>query len=250
MTSRGPGCGPHGDPGRSRAVSPGSPYDARYYAANRQVHDRPALRWYARLVRRYCGRGPYLDFGCGAGHLLRRLAAAGPAAGFEVSSWAAATARTTARCPVYERLDDLPSGEFGVVVAVHVLEHLPDDTVATTLGAWRRTLRPDGRALVVTPDPAGRGRALAGPRWVGAADPTHVNLKPHAQWRALLAAHGFEVLREGTDGLWHVPYGPHPSPSDAVRAAPALAQYVTGRLLLPPGAGESGVLVVRRRPRP
>jgi hypothetical protein len=131
-----------------------------------------------------------------------------------------------------------------------VVEHLTDDDLATTFAAWRRTLRPDGRAVVVTPDLAGRGRALAGPRWVGLADATHVNLKSHAQWRALLAAHGFEVLREGTDGLWNVPYGRRLVPSDAVRAAPALAQYLAGRLLLPPGAGESGVLVVRRHPRP
>jgi SAM-dependent methyltransferase len=227
---------------------PAGPYDARYYAANRQADDRPALRWYARLVRRYGGAGPYLDFGCGTGHLLRRLSAAGPAAGFEVSPWAAAAARATAGCRVYERLDDLPAGGFAVVVAVHVLEHLADDAVAATLAAWRRTLRPDGRAVVVTPDPAGRGHELAGSRWVGFADATHVNLKPHARWRALLAAQGFEVLHEGSDGLWDVPYGRHPSPSDAVRVAPALAQYLAGRLLLPPGAGESAVLVVRRRP--
>ena len=92
------------------------PYDAAYYRANRQAGDRPALRWYTRLVRRYCtpGPGPYLDFGCGTGHLLRRLAAHGPAAGFEVSPWAADAARTTAPgAVVYERLADLPTGAFG-----------------------------------------------------------------------------------------------------------------------------------------
>jgi SAM-dependent methyltransferase len=246
-----PNCSEAGPPAAegNEARCAGGPYNARYYAANRQVHDRPALRWYARLVRRYGGPGPYLDFGCGTGHLLRRLSGVGPAAGFAVSPWAAAAARVTARCPVYERLDDVPSGGFAVVVAVHVLEHLADDALAATLAAWRRALRPDGRAVVVTPDPAGRGRALAGPRWVGFADPTHVNLRPHAQWRVLLAAHGFGVLHEGTDGLWNVPYGLHPSPADAVRAAPALAQYLAGRLLLAPGAGESAVLVVQRRPR-
>jgi SAM-dependent methyltransferase len=224
------------------------PYDARYYRANRQAGDRPALRWYTRLVRRYCGPGPYLDFGCGTGHLLRRLAALGPAAGFEVSPWAAATARATAGRPVHERLADLPAAGFGALVAVHVLEHLDDATVAASLAAWRRVLRPDGRALVVTPDPAGRGRALSGPRWVGSADVTHVNLKPHARWRELLAAHGFAVLREGSDGLWNVPYGRPPHPADAVRAVPAFVQFLSGRLWVPPGSGESAVFVVQRRP--
>ena len=222
------------------------PYDARYYRANRQAVDRPALRWYARLVRRHCGPGPYLDFGCGTGHLLRRLARLGPAAGFEVSPWAAATARAVAGVPVHERLDDLPTGGFGVVVAVHVLEHVDDAAVATALATWQRVLRPGGRALVVTPDPAGRGRALSGARWVGFSDPTHVNLKPAAQWRALLAGHGFHVEHEGSDGLWNAPYGRHPRPGDVARAGPALAQYLAGRLFLPSGSGESAVFVARR----
>jgi SAM-dependent methyltransferase len=232
----------HSDPAPA-----GNAYDARYYRANGQAGDRPALRWYTRMVRRYCGQGPYLDFGCGTGHLLRRLAALGPAAGFEVSPWAAAAARATAGCPVHERLDDLPDGGFGVVVAVHVLEHLEEATVATALATWRRVLRPDGRALVVTPDPAGRGHALAGSRWVGSADPTHVNLQPHADWRTLLGRNGFHVEHEGSDGLWNIPYGRRPSPADALRAAPALAQFLSGRLWVPPGAGESAVFVVRRR---
>ena len=70
----------------------GSPdhYDAAYYDANGQAGDRPALRWYVRMVRRYVGQGPYLDFGCGTGHLLRRLAAHGSASGFEISPYSAA----------------------------------------------------------------------------------------------------------------------------------------------------------------
>jgi SAM-dependent methyltransferase len=222
-----------------------NPYDARYYFANRQAGDRPALRWYARLARRAGGPGPYLDFGCGTGYLLRRLGALGPAAGFEVSPWAAAAARTTAPgAVVHECLDDLPTGGFALVVAVHVVEHLDDDAVATALRTWRRVLRPGGHALVVTPDPAGRGHALSGSRWVGFADPTHVNLKPHARWRELLGLHGFHVEREGSDGLWSV--GRPPRPVAVGRAAPALAQYLAGRLFLQPGSGESAVFVVRR----
>jgi hypothetical protein len=107
-------------------------------------------------------------------------------------------------------------------------------------------LVPGGRALVATPDPDGRGHAISGSRWVGVADPPHVNLKPHARWRGLLVAHGFTVLREGTDGLWNVPYGRFPTPLDVARAGPAFVQYVAGRLVLPPGSGESSVFVVER----
>ena len=146
----------------------GDPYGPDYYRDNGQSGDRPALAWYARLVRRYCGPGPYLDYGCGTGHLLRRLAAHGNAAGFEVSAWSVAAARDTAPgATVYDDPAALPTAAFGALVAVHVLEHLDDDAVAAALATWRRVLVPGGRALVATPDPAGRGHAVSGPRWIG-----------------------------------------------------------------------------------
>jgi len=164
-----------------------------------------------------------------------------------VSPWSVVAARDTAPgATVYDDPAALPTAAFGALVAVHVLEHLDDDAVAAALTTWRRVLVRGGRALVATPDPAGRGHAISGPRWVGYADPTHVNVKPHARWRDVLVAHGFAVLREGSDGLWNVPYGRSPWPGDAVRAAPAFAQYLAGRLVLPPGAGESAVFVVER----
>jgi SAM-dependent methyltransferase len=223
-------------------------YDESYYDANGQAGDRPALGWYVRMVRRYLGAGPYLDFGCGTGHLLRRLAEHGSASGFEISEYSARLSRGTAPgSPVHTTLDDIPDGVFRGLTAVHVLEHLDDATATEVLACWRRVLVPGGRALVVMPDPAGRGRALAGEGWNGYKDPTHINLKPHAQWREFLTAHGFRVLREGSDGLWNVPYGRLPKLLDAaVHAVPSLAQFVTGRLFLRPGSGESSVFVLER----
>lgn len=222
-------------------------YDASYYAANGQAGDRPALGWYVRLVRRYCGRGPYLDFGCGTGHLLRRLAEHGPASGVEISEYSAAQARRTAPgCPVYTSLDDVPAAGFGVLTAVHVLEHLTDEIATSAVACWRRVLRPGGRALVVIPDPAGRARQLTGERWNGFADPTHINLKTHDEWRTFLVDAGFRVLREGSDGLWNVPYGRLPRLLD-LRAVPSFVQFCSGRLFLNPGEGESSLFILENR---
>lgn len=235
---------------RGRAV-PGDPdyYDAAYYAANGQAGDRPALRWYVQMVQRYVGAGPYLDFGCGSGHLLRRLSALGAASGFEISPWSAATARKTAPgCAVYSASDEIPRAAFRGLTAIHVVEHLDDTTGPAVLASWRRVLVPGGRALIVTPDPSGRAHALAGRNWSGFSDPTHINLKPHADWHRLLRESGFTVVREGSDGLWNVPYGRMPRPIDAaVHALPSLMQFLAGRLFLRPGSGESSVFVVEAR---
>ena len=223
-------------------------YDEEYYLANGQAGDRPALRWYTQLVRRYTAGGPYLDFGCGTGHLVRRLSALGPAAGFEdLGVLGGHRPHQRAGHDHHHGSGELGAGAFGALTAIHVLEHLDDATAEETLATWRRVLRPGGHALVVMPDPAGRGRRLAGDGWMGFEDPTHINLKPHAQWREFLTARGFTVQREGTDGLWDVPYGRLPKLLDAARyAVPSFAQFLSGRLVLPAGSGESSVFVLRR----
>ena len=238
--------GPDGS-GRGRT----GPYDAAYYRANRQAGDRPALRWYARLVRRYCtpdpgAPGPYLDFGCGTGHLLRRLAAHGPAAGFEVSPWAADAARTTAPgAAVYERLDDLPTGVFGAArrrarAGAPRRRRRRGRAGRLAAGARPGRPRPGGHARPGRPRASAVGYAVGRVRRPDARQPQAARALAGAA-----GAHGFTVLREGSDGLWNVPYGAVPRPGDAVRAAPAFVQYLAGRLVLPPGVGRVGG--VRRR---
>lgn len=231
------------------SVEQGSvPYDEAYYLANGQYGDRPALRLYVRLVKRYIGIGPYLDFGCGTGHLLRRLSTVGLASGFEISPYSAAQARRTAPgCTVTSSVDDLPSDGFRGVTAIHVLEHLADDVADSVLATWRRVLRPGGRVLAVMPDAGGRAHALRGTQWSGFDDPTHINLKSHGEWKHFLSARGFAVVREGTDGLWNPPYGRLSRLPDALlHSVPAFGQFLAGRILLKPGRGESCIFVLER----
>ncbi|GEL16483.1 class I SAM-dependent methyltransferase [Pseudonocardia asaccharolytica] len=216
------------------------------HATAMQLESRPPLRWYVRMVRRYLGPGPYLDFGCGSGQLLRRLARHGPASGFEISEQAARAARENAPgYPVSTSMDQLPDGAFRGVVAIHVLERLDDVAAAEAVRTWRRVLRPGGRVLLVVTDPGGRGRELGGTNWSGFADPMRINLKPHARWRTILTDAGFRIVREGSDGLWDVPYGRMPKLLD-LRAAPAVTQFVLGHLLVAPGSGESSVFVLEK----
>jgi SAM-dependent methyltransferase len=233
------------------AVASGDdPYGAEYYAANGQEGDRPALRLYARIARRHLGRGLLLDFGCGTGHLLRRLAAKGPAAGLEVHRHGAdAAARLVPSATVYRGLDEVPDGSFDGLVSIHVVEHVPDPELAEVLAGWRRILRPGGRALVVTPDVGGRAHQLKGERWSAFADTTHVNLKTHEQWQAFLHEHDFDLVRAAADGLWDFPYTPgRPRLVDAaLRAWPTAWQFARGDLVLRPGRGEAVLMVVQAR---
>lgn len=221
-------------------------YDEAYYVANGQLGDRPALRYYARLVGRYLAPSAVLDVGCGTGHLLARMSRRWTADGLEVSPYSAATARRTSpSSTVWEAGADLPTSRFDAFTAIHVVEHVPDDALAALFADLRRSCRSGGRALVVTPDPAGWGHSLHGPRWGALTDPTHINLKPHAAWADFFRGHGFTVLREASDGLWDFPYSRLPVPLDAVRhGLPMAAQFLSGRMLLAPGRGESSLFVL------
>ncbi len=236
-----------------RPAVPGSPdpsfFDESYYETNGQIGDRPALRFYVRLVQRYGTGGPYFDFGCGTGHLLRRLSALGPASGFEVSEFSAARARQTApRCEVTTSMDQIPDDSVGMFTAIHVVEHVDDDTADAIIAVWKRALRPGGRLLIVTPDLGGRAHTMLGESWDGFSDPTHINLKSHDQWRRFFADRGLEVVVEGSDGMWNPPYADGARLWEAARySVPAFVQFLAGRMLVPAGAGESSIFVLQAR---
>ncbi|MBP2364641.1 hypothetical protein [Pseudonocardia parietis] len=204
--------------------------------------DPAARQWYLRLVRHHVGRGPYLDVAGVGGLLLSGLTRLGPASGLAGSDAEAVAMRDGAPgCPVHRRVDDLP-GPVAALTAVEVLDRVPDTELGadTGPGGWFRALEPGGHALVVAADAEGRGRELAGARWVPPREP-----RGHVRIREILVEAGFEIVREGSDGLTRGPYGGVPVLLDP-RTAPTRAQRTAGRLTLPPGAGERAVLVVRR----
>lgn len=223
-------------------------YNQQYYEANGQMDDRPALRWYANLAKHYLGSGAALDIGCGTGHLLKRLAAGGEHAdGLEASAFSAATARRTSPgSTIYTDPATLPTGRYSRFTAIHVVEHMDDTALRKLLVELRRASRDGASYLIVTPDLGGRARALRGSTWNAYRDPTHINLKTHLEWRSFFVAEGFEVVREGSDGLWNVPYSALPKLLDGIRhAIPMAAQFLSGRLFLRPGTGESSLFIVR-----
>lgn len=222
-------------------------YDSAYYDANGQQGDRPALRLYTRLVSRYVKPTSLLEVGCGTGHFLKRLAKHSAADGYEISAYSAAKARVTSPgSTVWESTNAIPDSRYDAFTAIHVFEHIPDEELAELLDELRRITTPDMRAFVVMPDAAGKAAQLHGDRWNALADPTHINLKSHAQWLDFFAAHGVTVERQGTDGLWNFPYSRLPKALDVLRhGIPMGAQFLSGRMFVAPGQGESCFFVLR-----
>lgn len=224
-------------------------YDRAYYVANGQLGDRPALGWYTRLAERYLSPGSSghtLDVGCGTGHFLRRLAATGPADGLEVSEFSAAQSRLESpTSTVYTNGADLPAGRYSRFTAIHVVEHMDDSVLDLVLGQLRAAAAPGAKYLIVTPDLTGKAARLHGDRWNAFTDPTHINLKPHADWRAFFMDRGFTIEREGSDGMWNFPYSSLPKVLDGVRyGLPMASQFIRGRLDVRPGSGESSLFVL------
>lgn len=237
------------DTGNTGMPFSGDKYDMSYFAARHQDCDRPALWFYERLVRRWIHPGRILDYGCGTGFMLRRLARHYETAGFDLSSDARrSTFENVPDVTIYASESDIPDSSFSGIVSLHVLEHIDRSTIPTVLSLWHRTLISGGRVLCVVPDADGRGHALAGNRWTGFGDPDHVTLIGNVDWRELFAANGFAVRKMGTDGLWCLPYRAGSTKIlDGIRySIPTVVQFLAGRLILPAGSGESAVFLLEK----
>ena len=227
----------------------GSDYDMPYFAARCQDRDRPALWFYERIVRRWIVPGAVLDYGCGTGFMLRRLARHYNVAGYDVSPHARhAACQNVPGMTVCAQEDHIPEAFFSGIVSLHVLEHIDRTLLPATLACWRKALVTHGRVLCAVPDSTGRGHSLAGTRWTGFGDPTHVTLMGWQEWSALFASAGFSVCRVGTDGLWNLPYREGKGKlQDGLRySIPTVVQYLAGRLILPAGSGESAVFLLEK----
>jgi len=215
-----------------------------------------ARRYFASLIRRHAPRGgperPLVELGCGLGHLLGLLQDEFRCTGLDLLPAAIdATRRQAPRAKVLlgdvrdlHRFDD---DSLAVVVALHVLEHLPDPR--HTLHEVFRCLRPGGLFLFATPHPEywlrrfkDRARDAIG------KDPTHINCHPPPVWRAWCDAAGFAVTRHYGDGLWDVPYLPFVPHSlqFAVLGLPAFLQVVTRTTFMPLALGVNQIVIASR----
>jgi len=206
-------------------------------------------RYFALLARRHGpSGGRVLEIGCGLGHLLGWLTGRYQVVGGDVNEWALEQARQNVSQGEFLELNAqdmgvFPDQHFSIVIAKHVVEHLPrPDQAIREMG---RVLAPGWMLLLATPNLDSPMRARKKENWVGYQDPTHISLKRPAEWLAMLGVAGMQPKKVFSYGFWDPPY---------VAGVPALLQKlwygipgglqaVLGLSYLPLDKGES--LLVR-----
>jgi SAM-dependent methyltransferase len=206
-------------------------------------------RYYARLVRRHGPRqGRALEVGCGLGHLLAWLTDRYQVVGTDVNPWALEAARRNVPQGQFlqlsaQEMGTLESSAFQIIIAKHVVEHLPEPEQA--LREFSRLLAPGGLLLLATPNLDSPMRPRKKERWIGYQDPTHISLRAPAEWLAGLRRVGIKPRKVFSDGFWDTPYLPA-IPAKLQKlffGLPGGLQAVLGWSILPLKMGESLIVL-------
>lgn len=180
-------------------------YDQDYYrtlygeVARQTRFDRARDDRVVRLVQRHAPppriESALLDIGCGFGYLLSRFQGRYRLVGIDLSTHAAIQAR--ARLPralvlAADAQRPLPFAQpFDVVLAINVIEHLPDPVAGVT--AIRDALVPGGLCVIHLPTINGLKSRLIY-RFAYAGDHTHVYRPSGREVRRMFEEAGFETL--------------------------------------------------------
>jgi 2-polyprenyl-3-methyl-5-hydroxy-6-metoxy-1,4-benzoquinol methylase len=143
------------------------------------------------------GNRRFLDVGCGAGELLKRIGAGGwQCTGIDISSTAVAAARKAvpdATVEVATLSTFRATQPFALISMQHVLEHLPDPL--ESVRQCRRLLQPGGLLVIGVPNIASVEARIFRSRWIGLDLPRHLtHFTPEILTR-LVEQCGFEVVR-------------------------------------------------------
>lgn len=121
--------------------------------------------------------GKVLEIGCGNGDLLARLSTLGwQTYGVETDPKSAAIAQARGLQVVVGEFDGqkFEPATFDAVIMSHVIEHVGDP--AALLRACRKSLKPDGRLLMLTPNLKSLGHRWFGRDWLHLDPPRHLHL--------------------------------------------------------------------------
>ncbi|MEK6221549.1 MAG: class I SAM-dependent methyltransferase, partial [Chloroflexota bacterium] len=167
-------------------------------------------RYFAKLARKHGPKdGRVLEIGCGLGHLLTWMVDRYEVFGGDINEWALSEAEKNVPTGKFSLLDaqDLtvyPDGYFNIVIAKHVVEHLPNPELS--IQEMGRVLAIGGLLVLATPNLDSPMRERKKENWVGYQDPTHISMKPPAKWLQLIDQADLQPKKIFSDGFWDPPY--------------------------------------------
>lgn len=209
-------------------------------------------RFYAHLAQRFGPpHGRALEIGCGLGHLLGWMVDRYQVYGTDINSWALSQARRNVPQASFvlasaEDQGIFPDGSFQVVVAKHVVEHLPHPERA--VAEMGRLLTSGGILLLATPNLDSFMHPVKKENWIGYKDPTHISLKPPAEWIGMLRQSHLVPRKVFSDGFWDAPYVPvlPVRLQKLLFGAPGGLQAILGWSMIPLRMGESLIVIARK----
>jgi 2-polyprenyl-3-methyl-5-hydroxy-6-metoxy-1,4-benzoquinol methylase len=234
-------------------------FDEKYFSTNTYANVSFAKysqywwsnRFYATLARRYGRRGArLLEIGSGLGHLVAQLEDSFETHGLDVNYWAVRRSQSVVDKTSLQTssAQELPfaGSSFNVIIIKHIVEHLPDPQKA--ISEIGRVTEPGGTLILATPNLDSLLKPWKGASWIGYQDPTHISLKPPAEWISCIEGAGFTIKRIFADGFWDVPYIRHVPKQIQKVFFGSLGgfQAVTGIVFLPKRWGES-ILVIAKK---
>ena len=112
-----------------------------------------------------------LDYGCGAGSFLEYMYQRNYKVN-GVEPDASARGLIDPQIPTATSIDDLPTQQYDVITAFHVIEHVHE--LHHTLGALKQRLDPNGILVLALPNPLSYDAQYYGTDWAGYDVPRHL----------------------------------------------------------------------------
>jgi len=172
-------------------------FEDRYRGTRADIKERQRI-YLSHVKSSYAAtdHAPGVDIGCGRGEWLELLSESGiTARGFDLNRIAVEECRARGLeaelADGVEALAALPTESCSAVSAIHIIEHLPFESVVKLLDESLRVLRPGGVVILETPNPGNLLVAAEG----FYLDPTHRNPLPLELTAWLLQARGFEDVQ-------------------------------------------------------
>lgn len=230
-------------------------YGKGYYRANKEDTDRLSVWFYSRIIKKIFLKNisnkrrklKVLDFGCGVGHLTKRLSTTFKCYAFDISKYAINEVKKNApNAKIIDNINKVQTGSFGGIIALQVLEHIKHPEV--TVKKFSKILRSNGLIFIAVPNPEGMGHKLKKGNWFGYIDKTHLSILKKNEWIELFEKEGLNLLFVYGDGLWDVPYLKNIPLflQKLMFYPPPFFQVFLNKLFIPPNFGECLIMVFRK----